>query len=172
MDPFLAEVRIFTGNFAPKGWASCDGQILPLSQNTALFSLLGTTYGGDGKSTFALPNLSGRAPLHAGQSPGLSEYFLGEQGGSQSVTLVVSEIPAHNHNIVSVNDVGDTNQAAGNGIARSSGAAVYGPAGPAQVNMAPTALGATGISSAHNNMQPYLPLYFIIAMQGVYPPRS
>src|SRR5436305_14561550 len=98
-DPFVAEIRIFTFNFAPKGWAWCDGQILPLSQNTALFSLLGTTYGGDGKSNFALPDLQGRAPMHPGQGPGLSLHDLGETGGSETVSLLESEIPAHNHNM-------------------------------------------------------------------------
>src|ERR1700742_435994 len=97
-NPFGAEKRIFPFNFAPKGWAFCDGQLLPLSQNTALFSLLGTTYGGDGKSTFALPNLQGRSPLHQGQGPGLSDYVLGEEGGSEGVTLLLGEIPLHGHN--------------------------------------------------------------------------
>src|SRR5678816_4090079 len=96
-DPFVAEVRIFPFNFAPKGWAFCDGQLLPISQNTALFSLLGTTYGGDGKSTFALPNMQGNAPMHPGQGPGLQDHFLGEMSGSQTVTLLLSEIPAHAH---------------------------------------------------------------------------
>src|SRR5215216_1772543 len=99
-DPFVAEIRIFPFNFAPKGWAWCDGQLLPLSQNTALFSLLGTTYGGDGKSTFALPDLQGRAPMHPGQGPGLSLHDLGETGGSETVTLLESEIPAHSHGLI------------------------------------------------------------------------
>src|SRR5215831_4185389 len=104
-NPFLAEIRIFTGNFAPKGWALCDGQILSISQNTALFSLLGTTYGGDGKSTFALPNLQGRAPMFWGQGPGLSLHDIGEQGGSDTVTLLQSEMPAHPHNLQGKNGV-------------------------------------------------------------------
>src|SRR5471032_1527421 len=99
MDPFVAEIRVFPFNFAPTGWALCDGQILPISQNTALFSLLGTTYGGDGKSNFALPNMQGNAPMHPGQGPGLSLHDLGETGGSQTVTLLESEIPAHSHNL-------------------------------------------------------------------------
>ncbi len=172
MDPFVAEVRIFAGNFAPKGWATCDGQILPISQNTALFSLLGTTYGGDGKSTFALPNMRGRVAVHPGQGPGLSYRDLGETGGSEAVILNNSELPAHNHNVMTVNDVGDTNQAANNGIARSSGAAVYSPAGQPMVAMSELSLSENGRSMPHNNMQPYLTLNYIIAMQGVFPPRG
>src|SRR5215213_10995704 len=106
-DPFVAEIRIFPFNFAPKGWAFCDGQLMPLSQNTALFSLLGTTYGGDGKSTFALPNLQGRAAMHPGQGPGLSLHDLGETGGSETVTLLQSEIPAHTHGLMAANFPGD-----------------------------------------------------------------
>src|SRR4026207_563807 len=107
MDPFVAEIRIFPFNFAPKGWAFCDGQLLPLSQNTALFSLLGTTYGGDGKSTFALPNLQGNCPMHPGQGPGLSLHDLGEMGGSETVTLLESEIPSHSHALRASLDQGD-----------------------------------------------------------------
>src|ERR1700748_1317283 len=105
-DQFVAEIRIFAGNFAPKGWAMCNGQLLPISQNTALFSLLGTTYGGDGKSTFALPNLQGSAPMQQGQGPGLSQRFLGEQAGEQSVTLLQTEMPAHSHGVQAATGVG------------------------------------------------------------------
>src|SRR5438093_13533345 len=128
MDPFVAEIRIFPFNFAPKGWAFCDGQILPISQNTALFSLLGTTYGGNGKSNFALPNLQGSAPMHPGQGPGLSLHDLGETGGSDTVTLLESEMPAHSHGLRAVTDPGDlkipTPQRA---LARSQGANAYKP---------------------------------------------
>src|SRR5215210_4417693 len=117
-DPFVAEIRIFPFNFAPKGWAWCDGQLLPLSQNTALFSLLGTTYGGDGKSNFALPDLQGRAPMHPGQGPGLSLHDLGESGGSETVTLLESEIPAHSHTFRGSNANGDTPFPAANTLAR------------------------------------------------------
>ena len=172
MDPFIAEVRIFAGNFAPKGWATCDGQILPISQNTALFSLVGTNYGGDGRSTFGLPNLQGRAAMNAGAGPGLTPRHLGETSGTETVTLDLTQIPSHNHNLLAANDVGDTNQPADNTFARSSGASVYSPAGPKVVAMSPVALTAVGSGQAHNNMQPYLALTFIIAMQGVYPPRS
>ena len=170
-DPFVAEIRIMPTNFAPNGWAFCHGQILPLSQNTALFSLLGTTYGGNGKSTFALPDLQGRAPMHPGQGPGLSLHDLGETGGSDTVTLLASEIPSHNHIMNSINDVGDVNNPTGNGLARSSGAAVYGTAGNS-VLLSDKALAPTGGNQPHNNMQPYLTLNFVIALQGVYPPRT
>src|SRR4030095_11129301 len=127
MDPFVAEIRIFPVNFAPKGWAFCDGQLLPLSQNTALFSLLGTTYGGDGKSTFALPNLEGSAPMHPGQGPGLSLHDLGETGGSDTVTLLESELPSHTHAMrANVLDVADTNVPSSNAsFALSSGGTLY-----------------------------------------------
>lgn len=127
MDPFVAEIRIFPFNFAPKGWAFCDGQILPLSQNTALFSLLGTTYGGDGKSNFALPNMQGNAPMHPGQGPGLSLHDLGETGGSDTVSLLESEIPSHSHTLrADVLDIADTNVASSNAsFALSSGGTLY-----------------------------------------------
>jgi len=171
MDPFVAEIRIMANNFAPAGWALCNGQILPISQNTALFSLLGTTYGGNGLSTFALPDLQGRAPMHHGQGPGLTDRFLGETGGSVTETLIISEIPSHNHTLVSIPDVGDSNQPAGNGIARSTGAAIYSATAAPMVQMGPNSLSTTGSSLPHNNLQPLLTLNFVIAMQGVYPPR-
>ncbi len=170
-DPFVAEIRIVGFNFAPKGWARCDGQLLPISQNTALFSLLGTTYGGDGKSTFALPNLQGRAPMHPGQGPGLSLHDLGEAAGSETVSLLQSEIPAHSHQLRAVNDVGDVNTPAGNSMARSTGAAVYAAAGTS-VAMSPTSLAPAGGDNPHNNLQPNLVLLFVIALQGVFPPRG
>ncbi len=170
-DPFVAEIRIFAGNFAPKGWATCDGQLLPISQNTALFSLLGTTYGGDGKSNFALPDLQGSAPMQPGQGRGLSLRDLGEVGGSTSVTLLQSEIPAHNHALMAVNDTADVNIPTGNNFARSSGASVYNTNGNSLTPMSPIALTPVGSNQPHNNMQPYLTLLFIIAMQGIFPQR-
>ena len=175
-DPFVAEIRIFAINFAPKGWPFCNGQIMPISQNTALFSLLGTVYGGDGKSTFALPDLKGNVPMHPGQGPGLSLHDLGEVGGSQTVTLLTSEIPAHAHFVGRArNENGDSvtpvasvwaTSAAGRGQA-----ALYHEAPPtAKVN--PLSLSPTGGSLPHNNMQPYLTLNFCIALQGVFPPRT
>src|SRR5436309_571966 len=125
MDPFVAEIRIFPFNFAPKGWAFCDGQILPLSQNTALFSLLGTTYGGDGKSNFALPNMQGNAPMHPGQGPGLSLHDLGETGGSDTVSLLESEIPSHNHTLNASGGDGTTGSPAGSQVAKGVGVNMY-----------------------------------------------
>ena len=171
-DPFVAEIRIFGFNFAPKGWATCDGQLMPLSQNTALFSLLGTMYGGDGKSNFALPNLQGSAPMNQGQGPGLSARYVGDSGGNPTVNLRLEEIPGHNHNLMTVNDFGDINTPGGMSMARSSGTAVYNTATSPLAAMSPTVLGNTGNNQPHNNLQPYLTLLFCIALQGVYPPRS
>src|SRR5436190_15269150 len=171
MDPFVAEIRIFPFNFAPKGWAFCNGQILPLSQNTALFSLLGTTYGGDGKSNFALPNTQGSAPMHPGQGPGLSLHDLGEQSGSQFVTLLESEIPAHSHGLsVSGADASDPSPVSEQ-FAKGSGVGYYAVPG-ALTQLSPNALSPAGGDQPHNNMQPYLTLNFCIALQGVFPPRT
>jgi microcystin-dependent protein len=170
-DPFVAEIRIFPFNFAPKGWAFCNGQLLPISQNTALFALLGTTYGGDGKSTFALPNLQGNAPMHPGQGPGLSLHDLGEMSGSDAVTLLVSEIPAHTHSCLAVEDPGDLQApSAARALARSANGFAY-VSGPANAPMAAQTLPPAGGGQPHNNMQPYLTLNFCIAMQGVFPAR-
>jgi microcystin-dependent protein len=182
-DPFVAEIRMFAGNFAPTGWAQCNGQLLPISQNTALFSLLGTYYGGDGKSTFALPNLQGSSPMHAGQSTTGTQYFLGQQAGSEYVTLIQSEIPAHTHNMqVSNNDANTdpaigsnpTNQLPAKGSYDEGGntgvVAFYTSNAPnVQLNFQSTAI--AGGSLPHNNMQPYLTVLFIIALQGVFPAR-
>ena len=170
-DPFVAEIRMFPFNFAPKGWAWCDGQILPISQNTALFALLGTYYGGDGKSTFALPDLQGRVPMHPDQGPGLSTHYLGESGGSETVSLIESEIPFHSHTInPSVRPADAINPA---GLAAGTGNGMYVAAsGTTLTAAAPEALAPTGGSQPHNNMQPYLTVYFCIALQGVFPQRS
>ncbi|MFZ1677593.1 MAG: tail fiber protein [Saprospiraceae bacterium] len=172
MDPFVAEIRIMTCNFAPTGWAKCNGQLLPLSQNTALFSLLGTFYGGNGLNTFALPNMQGNAPVHQGQGPGLSERFLGEESGIQTVTLLSTEIPVHTHSMLAINDIGDTNIPTNNGFARSTGGAVYNADAGPLTQLSSIALGQTGSSFPHNNMQPFLTLNFVIALQGVFPPRT
>ncbi len=171
MDPFVAEIRIFPFNFAPKGWAWCDGQILPLSQNTALFSLLGTTYGGDGKSNFALPDLQGRAPMHPGQGPGLSLHDLGETGGSETVSLLESEIPAHSHTLRASGVPADSPSPVGALTAAPTADNLYAPAN-SLASMAPETLAPAGGDQPHNNMQPYLTFYFCIALQGVYPPRT
>src|SRR4051794_18448618 len=171
MDPFVAEVRIFPFNFAPKGWAFCDGQILPLSQNTALFSLLGTAYGGDGKSNFALPNIQGSAVMMPGQGAGLSLYDLGETVGSDTVSLLQSEIPSHSHSLrASASDATEPTPA-GQLFAKGTGVGMYASTGTtAQLNG--NAVAPAGGDQPHNNMQPYLTLNFCIAMQGVYPPRT
>jgi microcystin-dependent protein len=171
-DAFVAEIRMFGFNFAPTGWALADGQLLPISQNTALFSLLGTTYGGDGKSTFALPNMQGNAAMHAGQGPGLSLRDLGEEGGSQTVTLLESEMPAHSHNVMSLGAPANRTNPIGNTIARASaGNAYIPPAGAPVVQMATQTLPVAGGSLPHNNMMPYLTVNFCIALQGIFPPR-
>ncbi len=178
-DQFVAEIRIFSFNFPPTGWAFCDGQLLPISQNTALFSLLGTYYGGNGKSNFALPNMQGKAPMQAGQGQGLTERFQGEEGGSESVTLIQSEMPAHTHQFQASSAVGTTadptNNVPGKPVWASGnqfGAGIaYTSSAPDQ-QMHPQALNITGGGLPHNNLQPYLALNFCIAMQGIFPPRS
>ncbi|HXD11427.1 MAG TPA: tail fiber protein [Anaerolineales bacterium] len=172
-DPFVAEIRIFPFNFAPRGWAWCDGQLLPLSQNTALFSLLGTTYGGNGMSNFALPDLQGRVPMHPGQGPGLSLHDLGETGGSDTVTLLESEIPSHSHAFMTFPSQPGNVKIPGSAVApaRSSGGSAYVTAANLQ-NMAAESLAPAGGDAPHNNMQPYLTFYFCIALQGVFPPRG
>lgn len=174
-DPFVAEIRIFPFNFAPRGWAFCNGQLLPLSQNTALFSLLGTTYGGDGQSTFALPDLQGRAAMFNGQGPGLSLHDLGETGGVDNVTLLVTEMPAHTH-VVNAKVAGGTASPAnfvwGTSSAAKVAANFYAPAAASPVNMNPLALSVSGGGQPHNNLMPFLTLNFCIALQGVFPPRS
>jgi microcystin-dependent protein len=174
-DPFVAEIRIFGFNFPPNGWAFCNGQLLPITQNTALFSLIGTFYGGDGKSTFALPDLQGAAPMHAGNSagPGLTERFVGEVSGSEHVTLLQSEIPAHNHTARANTDFA-TLQVAGpdRSLARSqNGAAYQDDTSTSLTFMAPQTLAPAGGDQPHNNMQPYLTLNICIALQGVFPQR-
>lgn len=173
-DPFVAEIRIVGFNFPPKGWAYCDGQLLPIAQNTALFSLLGTTYGGDGKAIFALPDLQGRAAMGAGQGPGLSDRFLGEEGGSETVTLLQVEMPGHNHAVQTVAGFPASSAvaSAGASIARSSGGSAYTTVGEGQAVMAPEALQSVGSTQPHNNMMPYLAMNAVIALQGVFPQRT
>ncbi len=171
-DPYVAEVRIFAGNFAPLGWAFCNGQLLPISQNTALFALLGTTYGGDGKTTFGLPDLRMRAPLHPGTGPGLSTYDLGQSGGVAEHSLHAAEMPTHSHALLASAAVATSTAANGNMLAT-----VNAPNPPYHdasmlAPMAPGVLSSNGGSAAHENRQPFLTLSFIIALQGVFPPRN
>ncbi|WP_028612125.1 phage tail protein [Paenibacillus harenae] len=172
MEPYIGEIRVFAGNFAPKGWALCNGQLIPIPSNTALFSILGVTYGGDGKTTFALPNMMGKAPMQQGAGAGLSPRTLGEVGGSPSVTLTTSEIPAHTHIPQAVAAGSTTSPVNGvwAGLVQGRGTpTVYGTSPTTEMN--PIAIGVAGGSQPHNNMQPYLGLNFIIALQGIFPPR-
>lgn len=172
-ESFLGEIRLFAGNFAPTGWALCNGQLMAISQNTALFSLLGTNYGGDGRTTFGLPDLQSRAPVHAGSSggPGLTPRDVGETGGSSTVTLLSSEMPNHTHALsASAGDAGDRSPAAEKFANESGGVNSYAAAG-SPVAMALQMVGPTGGSQPHNNMQPYLAVTFIIALQGIFPQR-
>jgi len=173
-NPFVAEIRIFGFDFAPTGWAQCNGQVLPISQNTALFSLLGTTYGGDGKSNFALPNFQGSAPMHFGQGPGLSLRDLGETGGEPNVTLLPSEMPAHTHAALGYSGAGG--QAPSSSTAWSDpnqrGISAYTASSSSNANLSLQALAPAGGNLPHNNLMPYLTLNFCIALQGVFPPRS
>jgi microcystin-dependent protein len=170
-DPFVAEVRMFGFNFAPTGWARCDGQLLPLSQNTALFSLLGTMYGGDGKSNFALPNFEGSAVVDAGQGQGLNEYFSGEVSGSDTVTLLDSENPVHTHNIQASGRNGVERFATDLNFAKGVNMFFYDANTQPTGNMAPQMLTVAGSSFPHNNMMPFLGVMFCIALQGVFPAR-
>jgi microcystin-dependent protein len=173
-DQFVGEIRIMGCNFAPRGWAFCNGQLLPISQNTGLYSILGTVYGGDGKFTFALPNLQGSAAMHPGQGPGLSNRDLGEPGGSESVTLLVSEIPMHVHTAnakIAGGTASPSDMVWGTSRATKVVANFYAPAGGSTVAMNASALAPTGGSLPHNNMMPYLALNFCIALEGIVPQR-
>jgi microcystin-dependent protein len=175
-NPYLGEVRIFGFNFAPLGWATCDGQILSIAQNTALFSLLGTNYGGNGTTTFGLPNFQGDTGVNQGQGPGLSQYFLGQQSGTTTVTLNQNNLPSHNH-VINTRGAGVSSQ----GLHAPTNAAFLGNSEPDRLynttatptlSMAPQAIGPSGQGQAHDNMQPYEVLLFCIALRGVFPPRS
>jgi microcystin-dependent protein len=165
-EPFIAEIRLFAGNFAPQGWALCDGSILPINQNQALFSLLGTTYGGNGTTNFALPDLRGRAPIHVGQGPGLSPYTLGETSGEETVTLNTNQIPAHQHLQPATNAEEGTNRP-GNAVPARGGVYAGTSDGSALAPSSPA-----GGSQPHDNRSPYLVVTFIIALQGIFPSRN
>ena len=168
-EPFVAEIRIFAGNFAPRNWAFCDGQLLPISQNTALFSLIGTVYGGDGRSTMGLPNLKDRAPMHPGRGPGLTDRRLGEKVGVSTVTLSSAQLPSHSHNLMSFSTATDAAPSSSVGV---GSAPLYGAGTGTKVAMASNTVQASGGGQAHNNLQPFLTLNFIIALLGTYPSRS
>ncbi len=173
--PFVAEIRMFGFNFAPRGWAFCDGQLMAISQNTALFSLLGTMYGGNGTSNFGLPNLQGNAAMHQGQGLGLSDRVIGETGGTTTVTLLQSEIPVHTHNVQAAAPTHagvNLSPAPDQALAKSTNGAVYSSTQANQVMMDPNSLSIVGSSLPHNNMQPYLVVNFCIALQGVFPARN
>jgi microcystin-dependent protein len=169
---YLGEIRMFCGNFAPAGWALCNGQLLPISQNTALFSILGTTYGGNGLNNFALPDLRQRFPMHAGTGPGLTPRDLGEQGGEQTTTLTAAQMPSHSHGMTAANATASVQAPANAMLAKpvTISAPYHDPAALAPSPAGP--LGTAGAGSAHNNLQPYLAVNFIIALTGVFPPRS
>ena len=174
-EPFIAEIRMFAGNFAPRGWAFCDGQLLPISENQALFSLVGTIYGGDGRTTFALPDLRGRAPVHAGQGPGLTNRRLGENGGAEAVFLTINEMPSHNHHAISNADstVATSDKPTDALPARNAGATPqYGENANSTLNANSISIGQTGGNQPHPNMQPFLTINYIIALQGIYPSRN
>ena len=170
VEPYTGEIMLFAGSFAPRGWARCDGQLLPISQNQALFSLLGTTYGGNGTTTFALPDLRGRAPIHAGQGPGLTDRPLGESGGTESHALTAAEMPVHNHPAFARSLPGTSAHPSGLLPARDpSGVPHYGPDADATLHAG--AVGLAGAGLPHDNMPPYLALTFCICLTGVFPPQ-
>lgn len=166
-EAFIGQVTLFAGNFAPRGWAFCSGQILPIAQNTALFSILGTTYGGDGQTTFALPDLRSRVPTGPGQGPGLSNVNLGEQSGVESVTLTQAQMPAHGHTVAASSTAGTASRPAGNFPA---GNGSYAATSDSAMN--PAMIQAAGGSQPHENRQPYLGLNFIICLEGIFPSRD
>ena len=170
-DPFVGEIRMFAGNFAPQGWALCDGQLLAISQNDVLFSLVGTTYGGDGQNTFGLPDLRGRIPLHMGQGPGLSSRTIGQNGGSETVTLTPAQLPAHGHVLNADSGAANSTDPLGRLPAASTGSSTYGNLAPS-VAMRADAVASAGGNQAHDNMMPFLCINFIIALFGIYPSRN
>lgn len=169
-EPFLGEIRIVGFNFAPRGWALCNGQLLAISQNSALFSLLGVTYGGNGQTTFALPDLRGRAPLHYGQGPGLSDRTPGERSGTETVSLISSQMPLHNHPVTASTESATAKSPAG-AVPAFTSAPAYVPA-PIDTTMAPQMVGPAGGGQPHENMQPYLVVNFVIALVGIFPSRN
>lgn len=172
-EPYIGEIRMFGGSFAPAGWAMCQGQLMPISENDALFTLIGTTYGGDGQETFGIPDLQGRAPMHAGQGPGITQnYILGEKAGVESVTLTTQQIPIHNHAMLAASDFGQNPQPQGAYVAQVQTGSLYiGPADP-MANMNANSLAPVGGSQPHENLQPYLCITFILSLFGVFPQQN
>lgn len=169
-EPFVGEIRMFAGNFAPRGWAFCDGQLLAVSQNDALFSLFGSVYGGDGRTTFGLPDLRGRIPIHAGQGPGLSERRLGAKGGEENVTLTVNQLPSHTHPLQATQSQASNTSPAGRAFAPTTFGDVYSSRFDPQ-NMSSQAITTVGGSRSHTNLMPFLCVHFIVALVGIYPSR-
>lgn len=172
MNPYLGEIRIFSGNFAPKGWAFCNGQLLSIQSNTALFALLGTYYGGNGTTTFALPNLQSRIPIHQGQGQGLSPYNIGQLGGTENETINTQQMPQHNHTINAVGSNGGANRVGNNLLANATSGNVYNPAPSDGTTLNAQAMSGQGNNQPHNDIQPYLAVSYIIATQGIFPPRN
>ncbi|MFK7972210.1 MAG: phage tail protein [Bacteroidia bacterium] len=170
-EPFVGEIRMFAGNFAPRGWAFCDGQLMAVSQNDALFSLLGTIYGGDGRTTFGLPDLRGRVPIHTGQGAGLSNRRLGAKSGQENVTLVTNQLPSHNHGFKASTGSGTDSNPSGKYLAASPNVRLFRPGAPAVAMDASTST-ATGGSRSHTNLMPTLCIHFIVALVGIYPSRN
>jgi microcystin-dependent protein len=170
-EPFVGEIRMFAGNFAPRGWAFCDGQLLAVSQNDALFSLLGTVYGGDGRTTFGLPDLRGRLPIHAGHGPGLSERRLGAKGGAEKVTLTVNQLPSHPHNLEASNSASSSTDPTGRALTQADQNIYRSGAPTTTAAMASESLTRVGGSRSHTNLMPFLCVHFIIALFGIYPSR-
>ena len=173
MEPFIGQIIMFGGNFAPRGWAFCDGQLLSIAQNSALFSILGTTYGGDGRTTFGLPDLRGRVPMHEGNGPGLTPRTLGQKAGTENVVLTTDQIPSHTHGANAVAPAGNSNDAQNNFWADDAGVSsgTY-HTGPANTTMNSGAISPVGEDGAHTNVQPFLCINFIIALIGIFPSRS
>ena len=170
--PFLGEIRLFAGNFAPRGWAFCDGQLLAVSQNDALFSLLGTTYGGDGRTTFGLPDLRGRAPVHFGNGPGLANVSLGQGFGAETATLTANQLPAHSHTLQGSTNPATQSDPTSNVLGSPQGDNIYTAAGGTQVAMHADSIGNTGGNQSHQNMQPSIGINCIISLTGTFPSRN
>ena len=171
-EPFIAEIRIFAGNFAPRGWAFCNGQLLPIAQNTALFSLIGTTFGGDGRTTTALPNLAGRVPMHPGRGPGLTSRRLGQRGGTETIALSEAQMPSHTHSAMASQDPATFNDPNNQRILAASTNRLVAYYRNATANVTIRNLQSTGGSQSHNNLQPFIAMNFIIALVGLYPSRG